>query len=107
MVILKYGFLVIVVYDFGGGCKFVYVLEGSIVVVGFGVKFFMNNLGFVDKLSVIIELVELVEDNGGVVFVIVFSGLFVFYWIDDVKGIICKYIFFFVLYCFLIVNVCV
>jgi len=88
-VISKYGLLATVAYDFGGGRKPVYALEGSIAVAGAGVKFLMNNLGFVDKSSEITTLAESVEDNGGVVFVTAFSGLFAPYWIDDAKGTLC------------------
>jgi len=89
-VISKYGLLATVAYDFGGGRKPVYALEGSIAVAGAGVKFLMNNLGFVEQSSQITELAESVEDNGGVVFVTAFSGLFAPYWIDDAKGTLCK-----------------
>ncbi|KAK4453888.1 glycerol kinase [Podospora aff. communis PSN243] len=85
-VISKYGLLATVAYDFGNGRKPAYALEGSIAVAGAGVKFLMNNLGFVDKSAKITELAESVEDNGGVVFVTAFSGLFAPYWIDDAKG---------------------
>jgi glycerol kinase len=85
-VISKYGLLATVAYDFGGGQKPVYALEGSIAVAGSGVKFLMNNLGFVDESSEITSLAESVPDNGGVVFVTAFSGLFAPYWIDDAKG---------------------
>ncbi|KAK3316193.1 glycerol kinase-like protein [Apodospora peruviana] len=85
-VISKYGLLATVAYDFGHGRKPVYALEGSIAVAGAGVKFLMNNLGFVDESSKITELAESVEDNGGVVFVTAFSGLFAPYWIDNAKG---------------------
>ncbi|KAK0628943.1 hypothetical protein B0T17DRAFT_588909 [Bombardia bombarda] len=85
-VISKYGLLATVAYDFGGGRKPVYALEGSIAVAGAGVKFLMNNLGFVDESRLITELAESVDDNGGVVFVTAFSGLFAPYWIDDAKG---------------------
>lgn len=89
-VISKYGLLATVAYDFGGGKKPVYALEGSIAVAGSGVKFLMNNLGFVDDSSEITSLAESVPDNGGVVFVTAFSGLFAPYWIDDAKGTLCK-----------------
>lgn len=85
-VISKYGLLATVAYDFGGGRKPAYALEGSIAVAGSGVKFLMNNLGFVEQSSQITELAESVEDNGGVVFVTAFSGMFAPYWIDDAKG---------------------
>ncbi|KAK6610978.1 glycerol kinase [Botrytis cinerea] len=71
---------------FGNGRKPVYALEGSIAVAGSGVKFLMNNLGFIAHSSKITELAETVDDNGGVVFVTAFSGLFAPYWIDDAKG---------------------
>jgi glycerol kinase len=92
-VISKHGLLATVAYDFGG--KPQYALEGSIAVAGSAVKFLMNNLGFADKSEDITKLAEGVEDNGGVVFVTAFSGLFAPYWIDDVKGTLrkCAHIF--------------
>ncbi|KAM7207501.1 glycerol kinase [Naviculisporaceae sp. PSN 640] len=85
-VISKHGLLTTVAYDFGNGRKPVYALEGSIAVAGSGVKFLMNNLGFITKSEKISELCETVPDSGGVVFVTAFSGLFAPYWIDDAKG---------------------
>ncbi|GKT46416.1 putative glycine dehydrogenase (decarboxylating), mitochondrial [Colletotrichum spaethianum] len=85
-VISKSGLLATVAYDFGKGRKPVYALEGSIAVAGSGVKFLVKNLGFVDDSTRISELAETVPDNGGVVFVTAFSGLFAPYWIDDAKG---------------------
>jgi glycerol kinase len=90
-VISKYGLLATVAYDFGKNRKPVYALEGSIAVAGSGVKFLMNNFGFINHSSKITELAETVKDNGGVVFVTAFSGLFAPYWIDDAKGTICKF----------------
>lgn len=92
-VISKYGLLATVAYDFGGGRKPVYALEGSIAVAGSGVKFLMDNLGFIKNSSEISTLAESVPDNGGVVFVTAFSGLFAPYWIDDAKGTLCKFMF--------------
>ncbi|KAF4631741.1 hypothetical protein G7Y89_g6386 [Cudoniella acicularis] len=85
-VISNYGLLATVAYDFGGGRKPIYALEGSIAVAGSGVKFLMSNMGFITHSSKITELAETVKDNGGVVFVTAFSGLFAPYWIDDAKG---------------------
>ncbi|KAK2629263.1 hypothetical protein QTJ16_000083 [Diplocarpon rosae] len=85
-VISQYGLLATVAYDFGAGRKPIYALEGSIAVAGSGVKFLMNNLGFIKHSHKITELAETVKDNGGVVFVTAFSGLFAPYWIDDAKG---------------------
>ncbi|OTB09578.1 hypothetical protein M426DRAFT_70782 [Hypoxylon sp. CI-4A] len=85
-VISKYGLLATVAFDFGRGRKPVYALEGSVAVGGSGVKFLMNNLGFIRDSTKVGELAESVKDNGGVVFVTAFSGLFAPYWIDDAKG---------------------
>jgi len=88
-VISKSGLLATVAYDFGKGKKPVYALEGSIAVAGAGVKFLSNNLGFAENAIKACELAETVPDNGGVVFVTAFSGLFAPYWIDDAKGTLC------------------
>lgn len=90
-VISTHGLLATVAYDFGGGRKPIYALEGSIAVAGSGVKFLMNNFGFVEHSSKISELALTVKDNGGCVFVTAFSGLFAPYWIDDAKGTICSW----------------
>lgn len=87
-VISKHGLLATIAYDFGGKRKPVYALEGSIAVAGSGVKFLMNNMGFITHSHKISELAASVEDNGGCVFVTAFSGLFAPYWIDDAKGTI-------------------
>lgn len=89
-VISKYGLLATVAYDFGKGRKPIYALEGSIAVAGSGVQFLKNNLNFFESSSKITEVAETVKDNGGVVFVTAFSGLFAPYWIDDAKGTLCK-----------------
>ncbi|KAL8418825.1 hypothetical protein RB594_002148 [Gaeumannomyces avenae] len=86
-VISKSGLLATVAFDFGpelGGRA--YALEGSIAVAGSGVKFLQGNLGFAKESAEITALAEGVKDNGGVVFVTAFSGLFAPYWIDDAKG---------------------
>ncbi|KAI9855199.1 MAG: Glycerol kinase [Vezdaea acicularis] len=84
-VISKHGLLATVAYDLG---KPVYALEGSIAVAGSAVKFLVNNLGFFKESHEISDLALTVKDNGGVVFVTAFSGLFAPYWIDDAKGTI-------------------
>ena len=89
-VISNSGLLATVAYDFGKGRKPVYALEGSIAVAGAGVNFLMQNWNFFEKSSQITDLAESVQDNGGVVFVTAFSGLFAPYWIDDAKGTLCK-----------------
>jgi len=87
-VISSHGLLATVAYDFGGNRKPAYALEGSVAVAGSGVKFLMNNMGFITHSHKISDLAATVEDNGGCVFVTAFSGLFAPYWIDDAKGTI-------------------
>ncbi|KAM0716597.1 hypothetical protein Q7P37_008042 [Cladosporium fusiforme] len=87
-VISHHGLLATVAYDFGGKRKPAYALEGSVAVAGSGVKFLMNNMGFITHSHKISDLAATVEDNGGCVFVTAFSGLFAPYWIDDAKGTI-------------------
>ena len=89
-VISQHGLLATVAYYFGPGHKPVYALEGSIAVAGSGIQFLKNNLNFIKESSEVSELAETVKNNGGVVFVTAFSGLFAPYWIDDAKGTICK-----------------
>lgn len=48
----------------------------------------MHNMGFSHASSRITELAETVPDNGGLVFVTAFSGLYAPYWIDDSQGTI-------------------
>ncbi|KAK5182764.1 Glycerol kinase [Exophiala sp. CCFEE 6388] len=83
----SHGLLGTVAYDFGEG-KRMYALEGSIAVAGSSVKFLVDNFGFVESSSKISQLAQTVDDNGGVVFVTAFSGLFAPYWIDDAMGTI-------------------
>ncbi|KAF7539466.1 hypothetical protein G7Z17_g12420 [Cylindrodendrum hubeiense] len=85
-VISKSGLLATVAYDFGQGRKPVYALEGSIAVAGSGVKFLQNNLSIIKESAEVDAVAKTVPDNGGVVFVTAFSGLFAPYWIDDAKG---------------------
>ncbi|KAL1297406.1 hypothetical protein AAFC00_004940 [Neodothiora populina] len=86
--ISSHGLLATIAYDFGRARKPVYALEGSVAVAGSGVKFLMNNLGFIAHSDKVSELAATVDDNGGCVFVTAFSGLFAPYWIDDAKGTI-------------------
>ncbi|OBT96481.2 Glycerol kinase [Pseudogymnoascus verrucosus] len=83
-VISQHGLVATVGYHIGEHAT--YALEGSVAVGGSGVKFLENNLGFISKSSEVEKLALSVPDNGGVVFVTAFSGLFAPYWIDDAKG---------------------
>ncbi|ELR05467.1 Glycerol kinase [Pseudogymnoascus destructans] len=83
-VISQHGLVATIGYHIGE--KATYALEGSVAVGGSGVKFLENNMGFINKSSEVEKLALSVPDNGGVVFVTAFSGLFAPYWIDDAKG---------------------
>ena len=88
-VISTHGLLATVAYDFSSqGLKPVYALEGSIAVAGSSIQFLRDNLGFFPDSPKVSELARSVPDNGGLVFVTAFSGLFAPYWYDDVKGTI-------------------
>ena len=88
-VLSDHGLLATVAYDLGSGHKPIYALEGSIAAAGSAVRFLSKNLGFFSEANEIDQLASSVDDNGGVVFVTAFSGLFAPYWIDDAKGTIC------------------
>lgn len=80
-----HGLATTVAYDLGPAAR-MYALEGSIAVAGSSVKFISDNFGFVESPDRIGALAETVDDNGGVVFVTAFSGLFAPYWVDDARG---------------------
>jgi glycerol kinase len=88
-VISKHGLLGTVGYAFEEG-KTAYALEGSIAVAGSAVKWLVNNMKVASSSQEVSTLAETVSDTGGVVFVTAFSGLFAPYWIDDVRGTLCK-----------------
>jgi glycerol kinase len=75
-VVSKYSLLATVAYDFAKGQPPVCALEGSVAVASSRVKFLVNNLTFYAESNRISEVAKMVEDNGGVMFVTAFSGLF-------------------------------
>ncbi|KAI9673224.1 MAG: Glycerol kinase [Caeruleum heppii] len=87
-VISQHGLLATVAYSLGRGQQPVYALEGSIASAGSVIQFLKRNLNFIQRSSQISDLASTVEDNGGVVFVTAFSGLFAPYWIDNARGTI-------------------
>ncbi|KAI6355979.1 hypothetical protein MCOR25_008025 [Pyricularia grisea] len=86
-VISTHGLLTTVAFDFGPGKRF-YALEGSIAVAGSSVKFMVDSFKFAESSAKLSALAESVPDNGGVVFVTGFSGLYAPYWYDDARGTI-------------------
>ncbi len=65
-----------------------YALEGSVAVTGSLIQWLRDNLGVIDSSADVEALATSVPDNGGVVVVPAFSGLFAPYWRPDARGII-------------------
>jgi len=63
-----------------------FFFQGSIAVAGSAVKWLRDNMGIIKTTEEINDLAAGVKDNGGVVFVTAFSGLFAPYWRPDVRG---------------------
>jgi glycerol kinase len=66
----------------------VYCLEGSMAVTGSAVQWLRDQLGIIEDAAETEALSNSVDDNGGVVFVPAFSGLFAPYWRSDARGVI-------------------
>lgn len=66
----------------------IYALEGSIAVTGSLVQWLRDNLGFFAAAADVEALAASVADNGGVVIVPAFSGLFAPHWRPDARGAI-------------------
>jgi glycerol kinase len=80
------GLLTTVAYQLGSRPP-VYALEGSVAIAGALVQWLRDNLGLVSSASEIEALARSVEDNGGMVLVPAFSGLFAPYWRSDARGV--------------------
>lgn len=65
-----------------------YALEGSVAVSGSLIQWLRDNLGIISSVAEVEDLATTVPDNGGVVVVPAFSGLFAPYWRPDARGII-------------------
>ena len=83
----KNGLLTTTCYKFGDN-DCVYALEGSIAITGALVQWLRDNLKLIDTAPDVEELAKTVEDNGGIYFVLAFSGLYAPYWRDDARGAI-------------------
>jgi len=66
----------------------VYALEGSVAIAGALVQWLRDQLGLIGSAAEIETLAGSVDDNGGVVIVPAFSGLFAPYWRSDTRGAI-------------------
>lgn len=86
MVIFKYGLLIMVVCGLDG--KLMYVLEGSVFIVGVVIQWLWDGLKIIDEFLDFEYYVMKVFDIDGVYVVFVFVGLGVFYWDMYVRGVI-------------------
>ncbi len=83
----KAGLLTTPAYKFGDDDA-IFALEGSIAVTGSAVQWLRDQLGIISGAAEIESLARQVPDNGGMVFVPAFSGLFAPYWRSDARGAI-------------------
>jgi glycerol kinase len=81
------GLLTTLAYRFGNGLP-VYALEGSIAISGALVQWLRDNLGLIRTSAEIEVLARSVADNGGVVIVPAFSGLYAPHWNEGARGLI-------------------
>jgi glycerol kinase len=80
------GLLTTVAYQLGARPA-VFALEGSVAIAGALVQWLRDNLGLISSASEVEELARSVEDNGGMVLVPAFSGLFAPRWRSDARGV--------------------
>ena len=80
------GLLTTVAYQLGARPA-VYALEGSVAIAGALVQWLRDNLGLISAASEVEALARSVEDNGGMVLVPAFSGLFAPHWRSDARGV--------------------
>jgi glycerol kinase len=66
----------------------VYALEGSIAIAGALVQWLRDNLGLIGAAPEVEPLARTVPDNGGVVVVPAFSGLYAPHWRADARGVV-------------------
>ena len=81
------GFLTTVGYRLGHADP-VYALEGAVPIAGALVQWLRDNLGLIASAAEVEALADTVADNGGVYFVLAFSGLHAPYLQPDARGVI-------------------
>ena len=81
------GLLTTLAYRFGESPP-VYALEGSIAIAGALVQWLRDNLGLIATSADVETLARTVPDNGGVVFVPAFSGLYAPRWNAGARGLL-------------------
>jgi glycerol kinase len=71
-----------------GDAPATYALEGSVAVAGALIQWLRDNLQIISTSDEVEELARSVPDNGGVVLVPAFSGLFAPHWRSDARGVV-------------------
>ena len=79
------GLLTTVAYRFGNAAAS-YALEGSIAITGALVQWLRDNLGLIQQSADVEALARTVQDNGGVLLVPAFSGLYAPHWNENARG---------------------
>ncbi|XP_063373914.1 glycerol kinase 3 [Cydia amplana] len=83
------GLLTTVAFQLGSKNPPVYALEGSVAIAGAALGWLKDNIGLLESAKDSQELAENASENGSVVFVPAFSGLYAPYWRQDARGVIC------------------
>ncbi|XP_052752500.1 glycerol kinase [Galleria mellonella] len=83
------GLLTTVAYQLGSKNPPYYALEGSVAIAGAALGWLRDNLGLLENAKDSQGLAETATENGSVVFVPAFSGLYAPYWRQDARGVIC------------------
>lgn len=83
----NHGLLTTVGYQIQGQAP-IYAIEGSVAIAGAAVQWLRDNLGLISSATQVEALAASVPDNGGVIFVPAFSGLFAPYWRGDARGML-------------------
>ncbi|CAB3226016.1 unnamed protein product [Arctia plantaginis] len=83
------GLLTTVAYQLGSKTQACYALEGSVAVAGAALGWLKDNIGLIESAKNSQEIAEKATENGSVVFVPAFSGLYAPYWRQDARGVIC------------------
>ena len=84
----KNGLLTTVLYKLDKNSKASYALEGAAEWGGVTIEWAKNNMGLFKDFKEFDELLNSVENSGGVIFVPALSGLFSPYWRNDIRGTI-------------------
>ncbi|KPJ00617.1 Glycerol kinase [Papilio xuthus] len=83
------GLLTTVAYQLGSKSQPAYALEGSVAVAGAALGWLKDNIGLIEDAKESQTLAEMATENGSVIFVPAFSGLYAPHWRQDARGVIC------------------